>query len=62
MSELVATRIREHAERLHLANLTSNLDALIARAEQATMGYLDFLDLLLEEEVGVREGAASTTP
>jgi len=26
MSELVATRIREHAERLHLANLTSNLD------------------------------------
>jgi DNA replication protein DnaC len=56
VSELVATRIREHAEWLHLANLTSNLDALVARAEQATMGYLDFLDLLLEEEVGVREG------
>jgi DNA replication protein DnaC len=56
MSELVATRIREHAERLHLANLTGNLDALVTRAEQATMGYLDFLDLLLEEEVGVREG------
>ena len=56
MSELVATRIREHAERLHLANLTSNLDALVTRAEQATMGYLDFLDLVLEEEVGVREG------
>jgi len=56
MSELVATRIHQHAERLHLANLTSNLDALVARAEQATMGYLDFLDLLLEEEVGVREG------
>jgi DNA replication protein DnaC len=56
MSELVATRIREHAERLRLAHLTENLDALIARAEQATMGYLDFLDLLLEEEVGVREG------
>jgi DNA replication protein DnaC len=56
VSELVATRIREHAERLHLANLTGNLDALVTRAEQATMGYLDFLDLLLEEEVGVREG------
>ena len=56
MSELVATRIREHAERLHLANLTSNLDTLVTRAEQATMGYLDFLDLLLEEEVGLREG------
>ena len=47
MSELVATRIREHAERLHLANLTSNLDQLVARAEQASMGYLDFVDLLL---------------
>jgi DNA replication protein DnaC len=56
VSELVATRIREHAERLHLANLTSNLDALITRAEQQTMGYLDFLDLVLEEEAGVREG------
>jgi hypothetical protein len=56
MSELVATRIREHAERLHLANLASNLDQLVTRAEQATMGYLDFVDLLLEEEVGLREG------
>jgi len=56
MSELIATRIREHADRLRRANLTSNLDALLTRAEQATMGYLDFLDLLLEEEVGVREG------
>jgi DNA replication protein DnaC len=56
MSELVATRIREHAERLHLANLTSNLDQLVIRAEQASMGYLDFVDLLLEEEVGPREG------
>jgi DNA replication protein DnaC len=56
VSELVATRIREHAERLHLANLTSNLDQLVTRAEQASMGYLDFVDLLLEEEVGLREG------
>jgi DNA replication protein DnaC len=56
VSELVATRVREHAERLRLTHLGENLDALVARAEQATMGYLDFLDLLLEEEVGVREG------
>lgn len=56
MSELVATRIREHAERLHLTNLTANLDTLLARAEAKTMGYLEFVDLLLEEEVGVREG------
>jgi DNA replication protein DnaC len=56
VSELVATRIREHAERLRLAHLAEGLDGLVDRAEQATMGYLDFLDLVLEEEVGVREG------
>jgi hypothetical protein len=37
MSELVATRIREHAERLHLGNLTANLDTLLTRAEAKTM-------------------------
>jgi DNA replication protein DnaC len=56
VSELVATRIREHAERLRLAHLAEGLDSLIDRAEQQTMGCLDFLDLVLEEEVGVREG------
>jgi hypothetical protein len=38
VSELVATRIREHAERLRLAHLGENLEALVTRAEQATMG------------------------
>src|SRR6266581_2504098 len=56
VSELVATRIREHAERLRLAWLADNLDALVTRAEQAQMGYLEFVDLALEEEVGLREG------
>ena len=56
MSELVATRVREHAERLHLPHLGEDLDQLVARAEAQTMGYLEFLDLVLEEEVGVREG------
>jgi DNA replication protein DnaC len=56
VSELIATRIREHAERLHLAWLADNLDALVTRAEQASMGYLEFVDLALEEEVGLREG------
>jgi DNA replication protein DnaC len=56
MSELVATRVREHAERLHLGNLSANLDTLVSRAEAKTMGYLEFVDLVLEEEVGVREG------
>jgi len=56
MSELVTTRVREAARRLHLANLEENLDALVGRAEGATMGYLEFLDLVLEDETGVREG------
>lgn len=56
MSELLATRIREGAERLHLANLAEQLEALVERAEASTMGYLEFLDLVLEEETGVREG------
>jgi DNA replication protein DnaC len=56
MSELTASRVREHAERLHLPHLGEHLDALVARAEAKTMGYLEFIDLVLEEEVGVREG------
>ena len=56
MSELVTTRIRDAAARLHLANLGENLEALVARAESSTMGYLEFLDLVLEEETGIREG------
>jgi DNA replication protein DnaC len=56
MSELLTTRIREAARRLHLGNLEENLDALVARAETTTMGYLEFLDLVLEDETGVREG------
>jgi hypothetical protein len=62
MSELTATRVREHAERLRLTHLSENLDQLVARAEQATMGYLEFVDLVLEEEVDVREAAGSPTP
>ena len=56
MSELVTTRIKEAATRLHLAHLGDNVESLVARAEAATMGYLDFLDLVLEEETGVKEG------
>lgn len=60
MSELTADRIRAHAERLHLANLGGELEALVARAEAAQMGYLEFVDLLLDEEVGVRESRRVT--
>jgi DNA replication protein DnaC len=56
MSELVTERIRTNAERLRLAHLASAADTLIERAEGGQMGYREFLDLALEEEVGVREG------
>jgi len=60
VSELTAERIRAHAERLRLANLDSALDTLVERAEAAQMGYVEFVDLLLDEEVGVRESRRVT--
>jgi hypothetical protein len=60
MSELTAERIRAHAERLRLANLGDELESLVARAEESQMGYLEFVDLLLDEEVGVRESRRVT--
>ena len=56
MSELLTTRIRDAAGRLHLANLSENLEGLVERAEATTMGYLEFLDQVLEDETGIREG------
>ena len=56
MSELVTTRIKDAARRLHLANLEEALDDLTERARVADMGYVEFLDLVLVEETGVRDG------
>jgi DNA replication protein DnaC len=56
MSELLCTRIRESAARLHLSNLEEQLESLTERADATSMGYLEFLDLVLEEETGIREG------
>src|SRR5215216_4731545 len=56
VSTLTADRIRNHATRLGLTHITDTITELVDRAEAAQMGYLDFVDLLLEEEVGLREG------
>lgn len=56
MSELVSSRIHGYADRLTLPHLADNLDTLVSRAEADTMGYRDFIDLILGEEVGLREG------
>jgi DNA replication protein DnaC len=53
---LMLDRIRRHAARLTLAHLADDAEALADRAQAAQLGYLEFLDLVLEEEVGVREG------
>lgn len=55
MSELVSSRIRDHAAKLGLTHLVSSVDQLTARAEAEQLGYLGFLDQVLEEELGLRE-------
>lgn len=55
MSELVTDRIRAHAAALGLTHLAEGVEALLARAEADQMGYLDLLDLLLQDEVAVRD-------
>ena len=55
MSELVTARIRATAAKLGLPHLTETLAGHLQRADAAQMGYLDILDLILEEELAVRE-------
>ena len=55
MSELVCARIRDYAGKLGLTHLIDTLDQLTARAEAEQLGYLEFLDQVLEEELGLRE-------
>ncbi|MDW5325362.1 IS21-like element helper ATPase IstB [Plantactinospora sp. KLBMP9567] len=55
MSELVSTRIRATATKLGLPHLAGCLEQFTARADSEMMGYLDFLDLILEEELAVRD-------
>jgi DNA replication protein DnaC len=55
MSELVTARIRANATRLGLPGIAADPAALAERAEQANLGYLDFLDLALGEETGLKD-------
>ncbi|WP_030694541.1 IS21-like element helper ATPase IstB [Streptomyces globisporus] len=55
MSELVSTRIRSTAAKLGLPHLAEGLAQYASRADDAKMGYLDFLDLVLAEELAVRD-------
>ncbi|WP_329094807.1 IS21-like element helper ATPase IstB [Streptomyces sp. NBC_01439] len=55
MSEMVGTRIRTAAAKLGLPDLAESLKQCAGRADEARMGYLDFLDLVLAEELAVRD-------
>ncbi|MEQ4726271.1 IS21-like element helper ATPase IstB [Nonomuraea sp. B19D2] len=55
MTELVSTRIRATAAKLGLPHLAEALTHYTQRADESKMGYLDFLDLVLSEELAVRD-------
>lgn len=52
---LVSTRIRNTAAKLGLPHLAEALTQYAQRADEAKMGCLDFIDLVLSEELAVRE-------
>lgn len=56
MAELLTERIRRNASELKLHGIAEAADELVGRAEEEGLGYREFLDLLLESEVGVLEG------
>ena len=56
MTELTAARIKAHATKLGLPHLADSLEQLVKRADVEQLGYLDFLDLVVEEELGIRDG------
>jgi DNA replication protein DnaC len=55
MSELIQERIGENLKRLKLVRISEVLSEVEARFQNAGGSYLDFLDQLLEEEIGVKE-------
>ena len=55
MSSLTTPRIIDNALRLGLGHTAESVTESAARADSAQMGYLDFVDHLLAEEVAVRD-------
>ncbi|MFE0631230.1 IS21-like element helper ATPase IstB [Streptomyces sp. NPDC058864] len=55
MSELTSNRIRATAAKLGLPHLAEALNQYIQRADEAKMGYIDLIDLVLAEELAVRD-------
>jgi DNA replication protein DnaC len=55
MTSLTTDRIRDTATKLGLTHLADTITELVQRAEDTDLGYLELIDLLLEEELGQRE-------
>jgi DNA replication protein DnaC len=56
MREFLTQRIQASTIKLKLLHLVEAVDTLVTRAEKGQAGYREFLDLVLEEEWGIREG------
>ena len=55
MSEIVRARVLEHLGRLRLGRVAERLDALLSDAARSEPTYMEFLDVILNEEVGAKQ-------
>ncbi|MGH3501746.1 MAG: IS21-like element helper ATPase IstB [Nocardioidaceae bacterium] len=55
MNALLCDRIRSAATKLGLPNTAETITGAVSRAEAGQLGYLDFLDQVLAEEVTVKD-------
>jgi len=55
MAEMIKERVNENLQRLHLNRIQEVCDEVIKQAQDNNTSYLDLLDQLLAEEVGVKE-------
>jgi DNA replication protein DnaC len=55
VSDIVRARVLEHLGRLRLGRVAEQLDALLSDAARSEPTYMDFLDVVLREEVGAKQ-------
>ena len=60
MSSILDPALRNALRTLKLTGMLDTLDARLAQTRDGTLGHLDFLQVLCEDEIGRRESAALT--
>lgn len=55
MSEIIRARVTDAMQRLRLGSIADRLDAVLADAARKEPTYLDFLDVLLREELDAKQ-------